>query len=104
MVYSDIERKDCPFCDHILIKGEKEGTYECESCKTLITDTVCPNKEEPYSYIDIIGYEREVFDIEHFKGEEWMYYRKLEALMHYRNITRIDDEGNVICPICNKIH
>ena len=104
MVYSDTERKECPFCDHVLIPGEKEGTYECESCRTLITDTVCPNKNEPYSFIDIIGYEKEVHDIEKYRGEEWLYYRKLEAMLHYRNITRIDDEGEVICPICNRKH
>ncbi len=104
MVYADTERKECPFCDHILFPGEKEGTYVCESCKTLITDTICPNKEEPYSHIDILGYEKDIYDIEKYKGEDWLYYRKLEAMMHYRNITRIDDEGNIICPICNKIH
>ena len=104
MVYSDVERKDCPFCDHVLIAGEKSGTYECESCRTLITDDICPNRNEPYSFIDIIGYEKEVHDINKYKGEEWMYYRKLEAMMHYRNITPIDDEGEFICPICKRKH
>jgi RNA polymerase subunit RPABC4/transcription elongation factor Spt4 len=104
MIYSDTERKECPFCDNVLIPGEKEGSYECEGCKTLIVDTVCPTKSEPYTYTDILGYEKEVYDIEKYNGEDWMYYRKLEAMMHYRNITRIDDEGEVICPVCNRKH
>ena len=104
MIYSDTQRKDCPFCDHVLIPYEKEGTYQCESCKTLITDTLCKKTKETYSFTKIIGYEPEVLDIKKYKNEEWLYYRKKEAMLHFRNITQLDEEVNIICPLCNDIH
>lgn len=104
MIYSDIERKDCPFCDHILIPSEKEGTYECEGCKTLIVDSMCDMTKETYSSTDIIGYEKEFINAEKYKGEEWLYYRKKEAILHFRNITKLDEDDNVICPKCGKVH
>jgi hypothetical protein len=104
MIYSDDERKDCPFCDHHLIPGEKENTYECESCRTLIVDAVCDKTGKRYSYTDILGYEKESIDSNKYKDEEWLYYRKKEAILHFRNITKLDDDGNVVCPICKKVH
>jgi hypothetical protein len=39
-----------------------------------------------------------------YKDEEWLYYRKKEAILHFRNITKLDDDGNVVCLICKKVH
>ena len=106
MIYSDKKREDCPFCNHTLIKGndDKNTSYECEGCRTVIVDSVCPDTNNPYSYTDILGYEKEELDISKYKNELWMYYRKKESLMHFRNITELDEEGTIICPKCKKIH
>ncbi len=92
MVYSDTERNDCPFCQYHLEKVAEDNVtkYLCESCKTLIVDEVCEKTGKKY--------------INKYKNEKWLYYRKKEAALHYRNITKLDEDGFIICPHCNEIH
>lgn len=104
MILTDTQRNECPFCQHPLIPGNKEGIYECESCKTVIVDSICPTTNKTFTYTDILGYEKEVLNIDNYKEDEWLYYRKKEGLLHFRNITDFDEDGNPICPICNKVH
>lgn len=106
MVYSDTERNDCPFCQYHLEKVDEDNVtkYLCESCKTLIVDEVCEKTGKKYIYTDIYGYEREDININEYKNEKWLYYRKKEAALHYRNITKLDEDGFIICPHCNEIH
>lgn len=104
MIYSDNKRIDCPFCDHKLINKSDDNkvSYECEGCRTVIYDSECNAKK--YSYTGIADYEYEDLDSSDYKDEKWLYYRKKEAIMHFRNITRLDNDNNIICPKCNKVH
>ena len=106
MIYSDNERNECPFCQYHLDRVESDNVsrYLCEGCKTLIVDTLCKKTGKKYSYTDIDGYDKEELNINKFKYEKWLYYRKKEAILHYRNITKLDEDNLVICPHCHKPH
>ena len=106
MIYSDTIKDNCPFCNHKLINVSKDNniSYECESCKTIIHEKVCSKTNEKYFYTDIVNYEIEDLDISNYKDEKWLYYRKKEAILHFRNITKINKDFNFVCPKCNKIH
>lgn len=105
MVYADRKFTDCPFCEDKLHYNAEEGLYECHSCRTTIKRTTCPDTDKPY-YITGISMlkPKEVTKTLYNKEEEWVYSRKVESLLYYRNITKIDNKGNVICPICHKVH
>lgn len=106
MIYSDVKREECPFCNYKLKNVSKNdlAIYECDGCRTLIYDSVCDNTGKRYSYTDINGYEKEELDSSSYLHEKWMYYRKKEAILHFRNITMLDNEFNSICPKCKKVH
>ena len=104
MILSDSKREDCPFCNHHLTPSNKEGRYECEGCRTVIVDSVCPQTHEKYTYTDILGYEKENVNYSEYRNEKWLYHRKMEAILYYRNITKLDEDGQIICPICQKKH
>ncbi|MCI2111045.1 MAG: hypothetical protein LKK13_01740 [Bacilli bacterium] len=104
MIYCDPERKDCPFCEGSLTHNDKEGYDECDRCHTRIVDARCDDGT-PYIYTTIDGKRPEPIRKSDFsKDEEWLYKRKAEALLHFRNITPIDEKGEIVCPICGKVH
>lgn len=110
MIYSDNKREDCPFCNNGLTKSpqsSKKNTvkYECFNCRTQIIDTVCTNLPIPYSYTSIMDLKCKNLRKEKYSKEDiWLYHRKLERQMYYRNITKINDEMKIICPRCHKVH
>ncbi len=104
MIFSDVERRDCPFCSHnLVINLEKskpnKPVYECNSCRTIIEYGYCDKYKKTYSYTKILG-----LDNVDLSGEQWLYKRKKEAAMFFRNITKITDDLEIICPFCNNIH
>lgn len=104
MIFSDVKRNDCPFCDHSLaINIEKSQpnrpVYECNSCRTSIEYAYCDKYKKTYSYTRISGLNKA-----NLSGDEWLYKRKREAAMFFRNITKINDALEIICPFCNSIH
>lgn len=106
MIYCDSQREDCPFCNNKLeldldLSSEDRPVYVCPSCRTEIHLAVCPTKKRKYYYTKISNYNVPTFEDE---KDSWLKNRKIEALMYYRNITKIDEEGNIICPFCGKIH
>ena len=104
MIYSDTERKDCPFCQndlqlHTEEDEEQNSYYECSSCRTQIVDTECPVTQKTYSYTKISGLTNPVL-----QNDKWLRYRKIEAQMYFRNITEITEDLEIVCPHCKQIH
>ena len=108
MIYSDNQRTDCPFCNNNL--REKEIivigiVYECESCRTRIVDDFCDETKKKYSFTDIIDYEYKLIDKNKYNVDDyWIYNRKVESALHFRNITNFDESMNFICPCCGNKH
>lgn len=109
MVRADTDRVDCPFCVKALKKvvdKPEDGLYkyQCETCRTEIVDAICPNTKETYSFTTILGQKKELKEEDFIKEDQWLYLLRLDSLMHYRNITKIDSNMDIICPSCGKIH
>lgn len=103
MIYADKQKEQCPFCQKPLIQVEDEHAprllYECRSCRTRIVETTCPTMNKSYTYTEISGLHKQSV-----KKDSWLYARKKEAQMYFRNITDITDELDTICPHCKQIH
>ncbi len=102
MIYSDTKKDTCPFCGAKLVLGE-EG-HECDLCKTLITERVCPETQKPYFTTTLSGYK---FNSEHsleMPTSKLFTAKEIEGLMFYRNITPLSPKGYLLCPQCNKQH
>lgn len=105
MIYSDTKREVCPFCGEKLSKDPYKGFYQCNHCMTQIKEGVCPDLKKPYFYTDIAHLKKFMLSKSSFKHDEYWYYEKqVESLMYYRNITKIDEQGDIICPHCGKVH
>lgn len=103
MIYADQKKDVCPFCQKPLAKIESENAsmqiYECLSCRTRIVDTACPTTNQTYSYTEISGLAQQMI-----QKDSWLYKRRKEAQMYFRNITEITDDLKVVCPHCQQIH
>ncbi len=104
MILTDQQRTDCPFCHSSLTINEEASlpnrpVYECLSCRTSLSYGYCPTEKKAYSYTKIAGLTKR-----HFKEEAWLLKRKLEAQMYFRNITAINEDMEILCPYCNKVH
>ena len=106
MIYSDTEKNLCPFCANKLHykEGKANGYWECSICRLQISKELCLQTKEPYFATGInnlsLSEKRAHFhrkDI--FLDKKWE-----EARFYFRNITDLDGEGKVICPICRKVH
>jgi predicted RNA-binding Zn-ribbon protein involved in translation (DUF1610 family) len=105
MIYADGERKDCPFCSGKLVHHPKEDTYECPNCHTLIGQETCPSTGQTYFWSDIASFRKQEINLAAFgKGEEWLFNRKVESSLFYRNITKITPQGEFVCPHCGEVH
>jgi predicted RNA-binding Zn-ribbon protein involved in translation (DUF1610 family) len=105
MIYSDTERKDCPFCSGQLSYDKKRKSYECPDCRTLIREETCPETGKKYFVSEISAMKKnKILSIDFKKEDMWLYQRKVEGAMYYRNITKIDGSLQIICPHCGKIH
>lgn len=104
MIYADEKHEDCPFCNHQLSVNLERSTpnrlvYECTSCRTGIEYGYCPEQKKTYYYTQIVGLTRNKFE-----GDSWLVKRKLEAQMYFRNITKLNEDMEIICPYCNRVH
>lgn len=105
MIYADTKRDVCPFCGGKLRKEPYQNLYQCDSCMTQIKKALCEETKKPFFYTDIAHLKKHVIkksDFEH--GDTWYYEKQVESLMYYRNITRINEQGDIICPHCHKVH
>ncbi|MBQ8382170.1 MAG: hypothetical protein IJX47_03085 [Clostridia bacterium] len=107
MLYADVQRKTCPFCGGALTASDgasEDSAYECISCRTVIRDKVCPDTGIPYVETAIKNFRPAKNCGESAKRDRLLYTRYVEAQMHFRNVTPLDDAGKPLCPRCGKVH
>jgi hypothetical protein len=105
MIYSDVKKDQCPFCSNELSYDAKNNDFACDNCRTEIHEGHCVETGKAYFYTTIGGSKRVEINRSDFgKDEQWLYNRKVESLMHFRNITPINEKGEVVCPLCGKVH
>lgn len=105
MIYCDNKKDICPFCGGSLNYNPEFERYECENCRLIIDRKVCPTTGENYFETRISNFDvKPLEQKEYGKKNDWLYSLEQEALMHYRNITEIDSNGNLVCPRCGKVH
>lgn len=103
MIESDFGRKICPFCGEKLEVGS-EG-FECDSCRTVIAQRNCPTEDKPYfvTFIKNFAFKKET-ELEFARRQRLSFDKSAAAKMHFRNVTPITADGDLICPRCKKIH
>ena len=104
MVYADDKRTDCPFCNNKLSLIAEESTPErpvcrCLSCRTEIRLGYCPEMKAKFPFTKIANLSKPRQD-----GDLWFVNRRKEGQMYFRNITRLDDDMQIVCPLCGKVH
>lgn len=105
MVYSDRSRDICPFCGGKLHKDPYRPAYQCNDCMTQIIEAVCPETHRPYFYTDNAHLKKYAINISDYKQDEyWFYKKQVESSMFFRNITKIDNKADILCPHCKKVH
>jgi len=105
MVYSDRARDVCPFCGGKLHKDPYRSVYQCNDCMTQIIEAVCPETNQPFFYTDNAHLKKYAINISDYKQDEyWFYKKQIESSMFFRNITKINHKGDIICPHCKKVH
>ncbi|MBQ8287167.1 MAG: hypothetical protein IJX76_00160 [Clostridia bacterium] len=107
MIYADVQRKTCPFCGGVLTASDgasEDSAYECVSCRTVIRDKVCPDTGIPYVETSIKNFRPDKNGGESARRDHLLYTRYVEAQMHFRNVTPLDDVGKPLCPRCGKVH
>jgi len=105
MIYSDTQREVCPFCGGSLHYNQRHGFYQCNDCMLQIKDMVCKETNKPFFYTDNTYHKKHTTnksDIEY--DEHWYYEKQVESLMYFRNITKINQNSEIICPHCNRVH
>jgi len=105
MIYSDTKRDICPFCGGKLVKDPYHGFYQCNDCMTQIKESTCKETKQSFFYTDNTHLKEHAIHKTEFKQDEYWYYQKeIESLMYFRNITKIDQHGDIICPYCHVTH
>lgn len=105
MVYSDTSRTVCPFCGGKLHKEPYKNAYQCNDCMTQIKEMNCSESNKPFYYTDNAHLKKYAINISDYKQDEyWFYKKQIESSMFFRNITKINHKGDIICPHCNKVH
>lgn len=103
MIYSDTERKICPFCGGHLSKHPEKGYYHCSDCMIQIKQGVCEENKQAFFYTDTPHRKKQVFQF-NIDNDPWYADKQVESLMFFRNITKIDSNAQIICPHCHKVH
>lgn len=105
MIYSDTKKDVCPFCGGHLIQESQGNAYVCPDCMTQIKQAVCPTTNAPYFYTDDTHLKKYAINQADFReDEEWYYKKRVESSLFFRNITKINNEADIICPHCHKVH
>ncbi|HPG43926.1 MAG TPA: hypothetical protein PLJ98_08990, partial [Acholeplasmataceae bacterium] len=105
MIYADTKRDVCPFCGGKMHQDTHFGFYQCDSCMTQIKENTCTETRRKFFYTDNAHLKKYAIQRSDFKkDDDWSYDKQVESQMYFRNITKINHQGDIICPICNKIH
>ncbi len=105
MIYSDNKRDICPFCGGKLHKDVTGEFDHCDDCMTQIKKGTCMDTKKTFFYTDNSHLKKHKISKSSYGRDAYWYYEKqIEASMHFRNITKIDTNCDIICPHCNKHH
>lgn len=105
MIQADETHRICPFCGGQLVNDAAHNLYTCRTCSTEIAKDFCPQKQKDYYYTDCPSLREQYLGVDSDKNEEdWTYQKQIESLLYYRNITKIDEKGHIICPHCQQVH
>lgn len=105
MIYSDTKHNSCPFCKGKLKHNQSKDLYECDSCRLVIKKATCEETNKKYYYTLISGLKVNKYNLFSYTQDSlWLYSRNVEGAMFYRNITKLDENGNIVCPHCQKSH
>lgn len=104
MVYSDEKRDICPFCGGKLHKDPYLGFYQCKDCMTQIKEGFCKENNQSFFFTDNIHLKKHAISKSDYKDDYWNYEKRIESLMYFRNITKINHKNEIICPYCKKAH
>lgn len=107
MIYADEGGRDCPFCGNSLTKNSSGGKtlYECAVCRMQIEERFCEKAQKSYRSTAIKGFVAEKSGArEWHSGDQYLKDRYTESLLHFRNITEIDQSGRALCPFCGIKH
>lgn len=105
MIYADTTHDECPFCRSKLALNEKKSSpdspvYTCTSCRTEIGVGHCNETDKDFYYTGITDFK----NIGAEEDNDWLADRRKEARMYFRNITKLGDNMEIVCPHCGKIH
>ena len=103
MIYTDETHDRCPFCGNPLT--EHAGGFECTMCRARIEERTCDTTGERY-FTSSIMKQRTVFHNTkaYAVRESFLHDRISEARLHFRNITPLNSDGELLCPKCGKVH
>lgn len=104
MIYSDQKRNICPFCGELLHE-EHHSYFICHSCRLQIKEGYCEKNHQNYFYTDNQNSKvKRKFDFGYDYDKEWYAEKQIESLMFFRNITKINGDGEIVCPHCQDVH
>jgi len=105
MIYADTQRVDCPFCGGKLNQDPRFGFYQCLDCMIQIKETTCKETQTNFFYTENANHKKYVMKKLDFEYDEhWFNEKQIESLMYFRNITKINQNSEIICPHCNCPH
>ena len=105
MISSDQKRDICPFCGGKLYQDQHKHGHECHDCMIQIKEAICPSTKKTYTFTDNAHQHKPNMQHIDIKSDDYWYYEKqVESMLYYRNITRINRDGDILCPYCNKVH
>jgi hypothetical protein len=105
MIYSDTKRDVCPFCGGTLKKHKRHALYQCQDCMLQINEAICSETGQFFVYTDNANQRKQAtLKTDSLDDDDYYVDKKIESLMFFRNITKISEEGKIICPHCNKVH
>ncbi len=102
MIYADTSRTHCAFCGGTLEK--KDSSYECEVCDAEIKECVCEKHALPFYTSGIKHFSHSSGGGAADEKRKFLHDRIHEAMLHFRNITPIAEDGSPLCPHCGKRH
>lgn len=102
-IYTDMQQDRCAFCGDEVIRTDRG--YVCRSCQASVEKTICPSANKEY-YISTLTSRTIKMDREKRAREkrQFLHDRYNEAQLHFRNITAINELGDLLCPICGVNH
>lgn len=104
MVYSDLTRNTCPFCGYALTNNQSDG-YSCTICNLIIKEETCPVQNKKFFVTSLLNHKvKEINQNDFPEGESWSYNRKVEEALNFRNITKINNLQQPVCPYCGDVH